>query len=496
MCAMYKQLLFSLSLTHKQNDMKLFSLIFLAGLAAKCYSQTGSKTTIYLRGKIDNCGEKVLEISSSGDTNAYSDSLKINEDGSFSYQTSKIKTPITVNISNRKQVQIPLFMAPGYNLYIKCDAKDLKTLKKTITYSGAGSSTNRYWEETLKTSNSTDTVNWWAKDEKSFVNNIISKPYNDSIEKRVFDKSNHDQYKLFFKEAMAYNITFRKLSNLFTYAGLNGYTPQTTEKFIRKYFDNNILDHISNDKYLSSPMYTYVVTNSYLNWQLEMNDKGNSSNGNNRWNRMDKILDLYNGRVRDFVLYEKLKLAVTSSTKMNELEKAYTYINKIKTTAFKDQLLLQHGEKLKVIATVAPGKPAPLFNLPDSTGNIIRLDSLKGKVIYIDLWASWCFPCRQEMPELKKIHAQYRNNNKIVFISIAVKDNANRNARYKFLNEIQPGWLQLEDQNNLVYDSYAVNGIPRYILIDKHGNIADFDAPGPGNYQRLITLLNEQITKE
>jgi thiol-disulfide isomerase/thioredoxin len=457
-------------------------------------SSAQNKTTIYLRGKIENCGEKVLAISSPGD--GYSDSLKVNEDGSFSYQTSKLKAPIIVNISNRKQVQIPLFIAPGYNLYIKCDAKDLKTLKTTITYSGAGSLTNRFWEETLKTRSSADTVNWYAKDEVSFVNNIIIKPYNDSIERKVFDKSNNDPYKLFFKEALAYNNTFRKLVNLFTYANMNGFTPQATEKFVRKYFDNNILDHISNDKYLSSPLYAYIVTNSYLNWQLELNDKGNSSNGNNRWNTIDKIFDLYNGRVRDFVLSEKLKLVVTSSTKMNELEKAYTYINKIKTPAFKDQLLLQHAEKLKVIATVTPGKPAPLFNLPDSIGNIIRLDSLKGKVIYIDLWASWCLPCRREMPELKKIHAQYRNNDKIIFIGIAVKDNANRNARYRFLHEIQPDWLQLEDQNSSVYDAYAVNGIPRYILIDKNGNIVDFDAPGPRKYQQLITLLNKEIDKE
>jgi len=476
--------------------MKLFSLIFLVAFAATCYSQSGNKTTIYLSGKIENCGEKVLRISSPGDTNGYSDSLKLNEDGSFSYETSKIKAPVTVFITNAKQVQIPLFMAPGYNLYIKCDAKDLKTLKTTIAYSGAGSSTNRYWEETLKTRSSADTVNWYAKDEVSFVNNIIIKPYNDSIERKVFNKSNNDPYEHFFKEALAYDITFRKLLILFTYASMNEFTPQTSEKFIRKYFDNNILDHISNDKYLSSTWYATVVTRSYLNWQLEMNDKGNSTNGNDRWNRMDKIADLYSGRVRDFVLCEKLKSVVASCTKMNELEKAYTYINKIKTPAFKDQLILQHAEKLKVIATVTPGKPAPLFNLPDSTGNLIRLDSLKGKVIYIDLWASWCFPCRQEMPELKKIHAQYHNNDKIVFISIAVKDNANRNARYKVLHEIQPDWLQLEDQNNSVYDAYAVNSIPRYILIDKHGNIVDFDAPRPGKYQQLITLLNREIAKE
>lgn len=98
--------------------------------------------------------------------------------------------------------------------------------------------------------------------------------------------------------------------------------------------------------------------------------------------------------------------------------------------------------------------------------------------------------------KIENCGAQYRNNDKILFISIAVKDNANRNARYRFLHEIQPDWLQLEDQNNSVYDAYVVNGIPRYILIDKHGNIVDFDAPRPGKYQQLITLLNREIAKD
>lgn len=122
---------------------------------------TAQQKTI-LSGKLLNCTDRSLELVPS--TGNFTDSIKINADGTFTYSTTAISAPFRANLTNRKQIQIQLFIAPGYDLQITADVKDNKTARSTLSYEGLGSKTNGYWKAVIASAKP-DTVNWIAKDE-------------------------------------------------------------------------------------------------------------------------------------------------------------------------------------------------------------------------------------------------------------------------------------------------------------------------------------------
>ncbi|WP_316636175.1 TlpA disulfide reductase family protein [uncultured Flavobacterium sp.] len=129
------------------------------------------------------------------------------------------------------------------------------------------------------------------------------------------------------------------------------------------------------------------------------------------------------------------------------------------------------------------GKVSPGFDYDNHKGGKTKLSDLKGKYVYIDLWATWCAPCRAEIPYLQKIEEKYHGKN-IEFVSISV-DKAKDNEKWKkFVTDKQLGGTQLfadKDWESDFVMSYGVTGIPRFILIDPKGNILNPDAERPSS---------------
>lgn len=141
------------------------------------------------------------------------------------------------------------------------------------------------------------------------------------------------------------------------------------------------------------------------------------------------------------------------------------------------------------------GKASPSFDYENFKGGKTKLADLKGKYIYIDLWATWCAPCRAEIPYLQKLEEQYHGKN-IEFVSISI-DKAKDNPKWKkFVTDKQLGGTQLfadKDWESEFVVNYGVTGIPRFILIDPKGNIVSSDASRPSDpklQEQLNGLLN------
>jgi thiol-disulfide isomerase/thioredoxin len=139
------------------------------------------------------------------------------------------------------------------------------------------------------------------------------------------------------------------------------------------------------------------------------------------------------------------------------------------------------------------GKPSPLFvNYENFKGGTTSLVDLRGKYVYLDIWATWCAPCKKEIPFLKSLDKEYHGKN-IVFVSISVDKQSAYETWKKMVKEEELGGVQLYADNNFESEfitEYGINAIPRFILLDPAGNIVDSDAPRPSDPE-LRVLLNE-----
>lgn len=129
------------------------------------------------------------------------------------------------------------------------------------------------------------------------------------------------------------------------------------------------------------------------------------------------------------------------------------------------------------------GVPAIDFSFKDREGNSHRLSEYFGKLLYIDCWASWCGPCRKEIPFIERHYEEYyKDNDKICFISISVDDD--RDAWLKIIDKDKPGWPQFiasGDEHKALAKAYGIMGIPRFILIAADGTIVNADAFRPSD---------------
>ena len=141
------------------------------------------------------------------------------------------------------------------------------------------------------------------------------------------------------------------------------------------------------------------------------------------------------------------------------------------------------------------GKPAPTFtNFENYAGGTLSLDHLKGKYVFIDFWATWCGPCLRQAPYLNEIEKKYHENDNIVFVSISIDEQANKDKWKKTIADKALGGIQLLADNgkaSQITKDYRLidKKIPAFILIDPNGNIVTADAPFPSD-EKLIELLD------
>ena len=125
------------------------------------------------------------------------------------------------------------------------------------------------------------------------------------------------------------------------------------------------------------------------------------------------------------------------------------------------------------------GQPAINFNYPDIDGNNVSLSNLKGKLVYVDVWATWCGPCRAEIPSLQKLEVDYHERD-VTFLSVSVDQD--KEAWKKMVADEELGGIQLwADGWSKITKDYAIFGIPRFMLFDTKGNIISTNAPRPSS---------------
>lgn len=139
---------------------------------------------------------------------------------------------------------------------------------------------------------------------------------------------------------------------------------------------------------------------------------------------------------------------------------------------------------------LAPGKEAPDFSQAKADGTQMKLSDLRGKVVLIDFWASWCGPCRRENPNVVKLYEQYGKDG---FTVLSVSLDKDKNAWLAAIEKDKLSWpnhvSDLKFWGNEAAKIYKVTGIPFTVLVDRDGKIINTKLRGPELEQALKTLF-------
>lgn len=137
------------------------------------------------------------------------------------------------------------------------------------------------------------------------------------------------------------------------------------------------------------------------------------------------------------------------------------------------------------------GKPAPDFTVTTLGGARVRLQELRGKVVFVNLWATWCPPCREEMPSMVRLYQLMRAKGVEI---VAVSEDRDRAALEKFVRQHGVTFPVAQDEDKRIYGLYRATGVPETHLIDRQGiirhiQIGPFDWTSPGVVDAVESLL-------
>ncbi|MGE7777553.1 TlpA family protein disulfide reductase [Chitinophaga sp. NPDC101104] len=142
-------------------------------------------------------------------------------------------------------------------------------------------------------------------------------------------------------------------------------------------------------------------------------------------------------------------------------------------------------------AAAKSGAPAINFSYPDVTGKMTSLSDFKGKVVLVDVWATWCGPCKAELPALKQLEQELHGPD-IVFMGVSVDVEKDKQKWLDFVKTENLKGVQLFASGwSEIAKYYEIKGIPRFMVFDKQGNIVSTDAPRPSSPELKLLLQNE-----
>jgi thiol-disulfide isomerase/thioredoxin len=180
---------------------------------------------------------------------------------------------------------------------------------------------------------------------------------------------------------------------------------------------------------------------------------------------------------------------------LREFKEVFAPLQKYATTPDVKKRYKQVYERF-IGDTAFIGKSAYNFSLPDTAGNMVSMKNFSGKVVLIDVWATWCGPCKGEFPFLKEIEEEYKDNENMVFVSISTDKIEKKDSWLGLIQKEKLGGVQLLDDIGKGFArKYGIMSIPRFMLIDKKGRWIQVNCPRPSDKDNLKRYLNEALGK-
>jgi thiol-disulfide isomerase/thioredoxin len=388
--------------------------------------------------------------------------------------------------NNYHQLKADIYLEPGDSLFID---QSSWTDKPKFLIGGKGSEKLKHLEKDYSV---------FPKD-KPFYDKIRSDYFSTELDFKKFIDSIH------VERVNALN-SFKDISNLLRNHHLNTLNAERAQLllehlerrnyYIKQEFDYfypsesycNFLDSIDFDNDFSKTTSAKLLTNSYLNYYarhaLESKTDEEWWQENLSW-KLAFVSNQPNSLWTDLLALSTISDYSFGLMTDNFFDDLKIFDENISKKFFNEQNQNLFKTNVKSYKNLAPGKPAPDFELPDSNGIMHKLSDFKGSIVYIDFWGTWCYPCIQEIPDALILQEQYKNE-PITFLYVALEYDSTdiaswkefisgNNPRFaKFLNNKPfPGvhLVAAKQFRNESISTYKINFAPTHVLIDQNGNI-------------------------
>lgn len=428
---------------------------------------------IVISGKIKNIENGLILLR--GD--AFYKNITLQADGTFSENINLEYEGLYILYLSKSKIY--LYLSPNSKLNITADDNDLEN---TLQFKGNGSEENQFIFKKDKILSQVSEEELYSKNETDFLTVIISQISELELlnEKTIYNQKQFRDKELrdiYFIEQL-YSLNYPELHS--KYAKIDDYKASSTFPV----YDETInLDNTAD--FIFSNAYKQIVITRFNHKIMILNNGDDENTSRIAVPEIEKFKSQYIKNALCKNLIYEMRPGNPNFTFI------YQSIMQNSTDTFLNEKVT---EKYKKFENLVPGKPSPKFKLKSKNGEFVSLDDLKGSYIYIDVWATWCKPCREEIPYLLELEEHFKDKN-IKFVSISVDYKNHYDKWLKLINDKHLGGIQLisEDGWNTEFVKlYAIDNIPRFILIDTNGNIINADAPRPSN-KELPILFNKLL---
>ena len=448
--------------------------------------------------------------------NGTTDSIELIIDKNYlSQNPTRFKIPIIQNrfnfefqLDRNRLVQLSyqsqlagLYIEPGDSLNIKFKAGNLT---ESSVFSGKGNINNQF----IKSFN--------EKFINDFTTGIMEEKIKslslDEFEMLIFDNqkkqkeffTNYPDKNLFsdgFKKFIENQIKYNYFNFLLSYPIVNA---NKSNAILTVTPLPKLMLNVLDKKSVNDP--TAMISESYRNFITSfVTYFGSELNGFNKFRDFTasaekKYVVATDNFTEEPLLYYLTKFLLENGEKINpeEVKRIYQEMEKEDRSIeyagiIKEKLGKWMKTKLPKNAELKSDMASSGFKLQGINGKEVSLDDFKGKVVYVDFWASWCGPCRQQFPYSKVLHEQLSEKQKkqVIFLYVSIDNTediwkkAVNDLQLEGVNALSPGgW------NSFVVKYYHISSIPRYLLIDKKGNVVDQNAKRPSDNAALQDILN------
>jgi thiol-disulfide isomerase/thioredoxin len=393
------------------------------------------------------------------------DTTKLDKNGKFTLKFN-IEKPSKIKLKIGEEYT-ELYAVNGDNISISVDAKNFD---KSIKYNGSNKEWNQFVASEILNENWNFRYSICKNKESLFLDSLqifyVSKIKN--AETLLLN----DVLKAFVLEYFDYTQANIKL--MFTYYHKNMNKLEKKPELSKNYYD--FISNIELNKAKTNNLSLYQQMLGYISGHFseeiyEQDTTKNYDSINNaivhsKFKEFDKEILVSNEIIETLMYGFDLIKADSLLMKNDEL---------LKNSSFKFEIT-EVRDKVK---KYAKGAIAPKFSFPDMNGKMVSLSDFKGKIVYLDVWASWCGPCRREIPAAKELEKQMHGKD-VVFLCVSV--DGDEAAWKKIVKEKELTGVHIHskgDFNSEMTKLYDIRSIPTYIIIDRNGKIWKMGAERP-----------------